>query len=61
QVLYPSKKYLARIEVDDSFIQIYFKDPKSRQKIVDKFKRLGFTFTTLDLQGFVSGSLHKAV
>lgn len=33
----------------------------TRQKIVDKFKSLGFKYITVDLQGFRSGSLNESL
>jgi len=32
-----------------------------RQELADEFRRLGFKFVTLDLEGFRSGSLNQLV
>ncbi len=46
---------LVRIEVPHEQIPLITHDD-TREKIVDFFKKLGFTYVTLDLQGFRSGS-----
>jgi uncharacterized protein len=47
---------LARIEVDTSEID-RFLQPEFRNYINQSFKEIGFTYITLDLQGFRSGSM----
>ncbi len=49
---------LARIEVPvDRFDEIL----KIREEIADKFKEIGFTYITLDITGFRSGSMNEAI
>ncbi len=49
---------IARIEVVPEDID-QFQDPKVRQAVIKRFKQLGFTYITLDLQGFRSGSMNE--
>ncbi|MCL5986289.1 MAG: ATP-dependent sacrificial sulfur transferase LarE [Actinobacteria bacterium] len=50
--------YTVRIEIEkEDFHRIL--DGDIRQKIVDKVKKLGFTYITLDLEGFRSGSMNE--
>jgi len=49
---------IARIEVNPQDIDKIMREP-SRSKIVEKLKSLGFTFVTVDMQGFRSGSLNE--
>lgn len=51
---------IARIEVDKENISFVVNE-KLRDKIVDKFKQLGFTYVTLDLQGYRSGSMNETL
>ncbi len=51
---------LVRIEVPPQRIGDLSEDPRRRQ-IVDFFKTLGFTYVTIDLQGFRSGSGNEAI
>jgi uncharacterized protein len=51
---------LVRIEVPPERIGDLSEDPR-RLQIVDFFKTLGFTYVTLDLQGFRSGSGNEAL
>ncbi|GJL62733.1 MAG: adenine nucleotide alpha hydrolase [Nitrospirales bacterium] len=46
---------IARIETSDSEIGSLH-DPERRSRIVREFKRLGFQFVTVDLEGYRSGS-----
>ncbi len=48
----------ARIEVDPSEIGEFLKD-ELRIKVVERFKKAGFTYVTLDLQGYRTGSLNE--
>ncbi len=48
---------LARIEVADEAIA-KLAAPAARERVVQEFKRIGFRFVTLDLEGFRSGSLN---
>jgi len=36
-------------------------DPDLRRSLVDRFKRLGFAFVSLDLEGFRSGSMNRVI
>ncbi len=48
----------ARIELPPAEISL-FSDPVLRQKIVSRFKKEGFTFVALDLEGYRTGSLNE--
>jgi uncharacterized protein len=51
---------VARIEVDaDAMGRLL--DPELRQAVVTEFRRLGFGYVTLDLEGFRSGSLNETL
>lgn len=51
---------VARIEVEpEDFITLT--DEDTRQKVTDFFKSIGYSYTTLDLQGFRSGSLNEVL
>lgn len=51
---------LARIEVSQNEMVRLF-DSTIREAIVRKFKEVGFTFVSVDLRGFRSGSLNEAL
>jgi len=51
---------LARIEVHPEDIVTIISEP-DRSSIIEKFKSLGFTYVTMDLQGFRSGSLNESL
>jgi pyridinium-3,5-biscarboxylic acid mononucleotide sulfurtransferase len=53
-----SNKYLARIEADEKMWQI-IQNQQVRKTLIEKLQEIGFTFITLDLEGFSSGSMHK--
>jgi uncharacterized protein len=53
-------KDVARIEVEQSEIARIMKD-KMRTLIADKFKEIGFNYIAVDLEGFVSGSMNRAL
>ncbi len=50
---------IARIEVHSEEIA-RFNDKELRKKVVDIFKKNGFTYITLDLQGYRTGSMNEA-
>jgi pyridinium-3,5-biscarboxylic acid mononucleotide sulfurtransferase len=51
---------VARLEVDpETFHQ--FIDRQNRIKIIDRFKKLGFQFVALDLEGYAMGSLNREI
>ena len=49
---------IARIEVPENDIGMLIV-PKNRKQITERFKKLGFTYITVDLQGFRSGSMNE--
>lgn len=51
---------LARLEIPSGRVA-EFAQPEVREKIVKRFKELGFTFIALDLQGFRSGGLNEVL
>jgi uncharacterized protein len=51
---------IARIEVPEPDFPALM-SPDARARIVDKFKELGYTYVTLDLAGFRSGSLNEVL
>ena len=51
---------LARIEVDEEGFKI-FSDPQLRRQISDEFKRIGFTYVSLDLIGYRTGSMNETL
>jgi pyridinium-3,5-biscarboxylic acid mononucleotide sulfurtransferase len=50
----------ARIEVQSEAIPILM-EQKNRERIVTRFKELGFVFVTLDLEGYRMGSLNRVI
>ncbi len=51
---------LARIEIlENEFSKLM--EEKTRKEIVKEFKRLGFSFVSMDLQGFRSGSMNETL
>jgi uncharacterized protein len=48
----------ARIEIDETDIPIII---QHRRNIITKFKKLGFTYISLDLEGYRSGSLNETL
>lgn len=51
---------VARIEADAVSIKLFL-DEAVRVKVVDGFKRIGFIYITLDLQGYRTGSMNEAL
>ena len=51
---------MARIEVPEEEI-LKIADNETRTKITEKFRTLGFSYVTLDLQGFRSGSMNETL
>jgi len=49
---------IARIEVTPEDMPIFLQ-PGLREKIIDKFRKLGYTYVTLDLQGYRTGSMNE--
>lgn len=52
---------IARIEVPESELGRFTQDSQRRQRILEGLKSLGFTYVTLDLQGFRSGAMNEAL
>ena len=52
---------IARIEVPESELARFTQDSACRQRIIQGLKTLGFTYVTLDLQGFRSGGMNEAL
>lgn len=52
---------IARIEVPESELARFTQDSERRQRILEGLKSLGFTYVTLDLQGFRSGAMNEAL
>ena len=50
---------IAKIEVPEEEIEKFF-EKKIRQKIVNKFKSLGYKYITVDLEGYRTGSMNLA-
>ena len=48
----------ARVEVDPTEIERLIKEPL-RGELIARFKQLGFTYVTLDLQGYRTGSMNE--
>ena len=53
-------KDIARIEVLQADIS-KIADEKNRKKIAEEFRKIGFLYVTLDLEGYKTGSMNKAV
>jgi pyridinium-3,5-biscarboxylic acid mononucleotide sulfurtransferase len=51
---------LARIEVPEAELHLLL-EPGLRQKVVEGFRRIGYTYVTLDLAGYRMGSLNEAL
>jgi uncharacterized protein len=51
---------LARIEVPGAELGLFF-DLKLREKITEKLKVLGYTYITVDLEGYRSGSMDEVI
>ena len=51
---------LARIELEVGDMQRLV-DPSIRKRVVSRFKEIGFTFVSLDMEGYVSGSLNRTI
>ncbi|MDE2869114.1 MAG: ATP-dependent sacrificial sulfur transferase LarE [Chloroflexota bacterium] len=52
---------IARIEVPETELARFTQDSERRQRIIQGLKSLGFTYVTLDLQGFRSGAMNEAL
>lgn len=52
---------VARIEVSVDDLKQFLEDPPLREKIVKRFKEFGFTYVTLDLGGYRTGSMNEGL
>ncbi len=53
-------KHLARIEIDQEEIGKILNEGM-REKVVERLKKIGYQYVTLDLQGFRSGSMNEVL
>lgn len=60
QVRVRHHKETARIEVPEEDIASLIEE-SHRKKIVEKFKKLGYTYVTVDLEGYRSGSMNEVL
>ena len=51
---------VARIEVEEKDMDTIL-EPQNRRKITDALKAMGFSFVALDLEGYISGSMNRAL
>jgi uncharacterized protein len=51
---------LARIETDEKGFSI-FADKNLREKIYAEFKKIGFTYTSVDILGYRTGSMNETL
>ncbi|MBU0996035.1 MAG: ATP-dependent sacrificial sulfur transferase LarE [Proteobacteria bacterium] len=51
---------IARLEIDPGDMA-FFSDDAFRQNMILYFKKLGFTYITLDIEGFQTGSMNKTL
>ncbi|SJZ43307.1 ATP-dependent sacrificial sulfur transferase LarE [Selenihalanaerobacter shriftii] len=51
-------QYTARIEVAPNDMEFFF---NNREQIVDKLKEIGYTYITLDLEGYRTGSMNEVL
>jgi len=51
---------IARIEVEEEEIK-KFADTALRKQVIEKLKEIGYTYITLDLQGYRSGSMNEVL
>jgi uncharacterized protein len=51
---------LARIEIQKEEMERLM-DPDLRERVVSHLKKIGYTYVTLDLQGFRSGSMNEVL
>lgn len=52
---------VARIEISVDELKHFMEDPSLREKIVKKFKEFGFTYVTMDLEGYRTGSMNEVL
>jgi pyridinium-3,5-biscarboxylic acid mononucleotide sulfurtransferase len=52
---------LARIEIDPNDMEALFAEPETRAEVARELKALGFTYVTLDLSGYRTGSMNETL
>ncbi|MFA6471506.1 MAG: ATP-dependent sacrificial sulfur transferase LarE [Candidatus Latescibacterota bacterium] len=52
---------IARIEIDSGDMKILLSSEDNRKKLIDRLKDLGYTYITLDLQGYRMGSMNESI
>ena len=52
---------VARIEVSVDELNQFMEDRSLRERIVKRFKEFGFTYVTLDLEGYRTGSMNEGI
>jgi len=60
QVRVRSHGSLARVEVDDLHVDAILR-PGMRKKVVEELKGLGFSYVTIDLEGYREGSMNEVL
>jgi uncharacterized protein len=51
---------LARIETDQDGFSVLL-DPQIRDKVYNEFRKIGFTYVSLDLKGYRTGSMNETL
>lgn len=51
---------LARIETDENGFQVLL-NPEIRTRVFDEFRKIGFTYVSLDLKGYRTGSMNETL
>lgn len=51
---------IARIEAEEKALSLFL-DDKVRKKVIEGFKEIGFTYVTIDLQGYRTGSMNEVL
>lgn len=51
---------LARIETDENGFKLLL-DPQLRNQVFDEFRKIGFTYVSLDLKGYRTGSMNETL
>lgn len=54
------KDYIARIEIEPADFR-FLADPKAAEKLVREFKNIGFSYVTMDLLGYRTGSMNETL
>jgi uncharacterized protein len=51
---------VARIEVDSSDLERIIA-PEVRKAIVERFRKIGYNHIAIDMEGYISGSMNRAI